>query len=495
MPHTMLQLVDVSKRYGRVMANDRVSLTIEAGEIVGLLGENGAGKTTLLSIVGGFLRPDSGSILIDGSVVSMDSPRTALRRGIAVVHQHFALVPTFTVQEQLALAGWTSPWRPPALTGTIPLESRIEDLAIGQRQQVEIARALVSNPKILFLDEPTSMLAPGEIDHLFGQLRKIRDAGTSVVLVTHKLQEALDLADRVLVLRAGKLRAEEGRTAGKWREGSRATILAAMFDWNPEPGLTQVAEPVHRSGIDPTDALLSVRNLSTRPVTGRQDLRDVTFTLGAGQRLAILGVNGQGQTELLEALAGYVAHEGDVRLLGRDDRDGDRRAGVGYITADRIGEGGVASLDLTRNLLLKRQRRPSFSRRGILRWSRIRKSAEQTIREWGIQPANGDRPLGTLSGGNIQKLLLAREFARQPQVLVAANPAHGLDSRTAAFLWSRLRSFSEEGNSVIFTTTDLNEATHHADLVAVLFNGRLSDPVPVASVGERELGEMMVAGW
>lgn len=489
----MLQVNGVTKRYGQVIANDRISLTVNPGEIVGLLGENGAGKSTLLSIVGGFQQPDSGSIAIDGRSITIDSPRKALRFGIAVVHQHFALVPTFSVEEQLALAGWTSGHGPEVLGRAVSLRSRIGDLALGQQQQVEIARALVSRPRVLLLDEPTSMLAPREIDDLFAKLRMIRATGTSIVLVTHKIHEAVTLADRVLVLRNGHLTAEEARLARDWREGATDRILDAMFDWNPASVSRQVPRSERRA--EASNVLLRVDRLSTMPSPGRQALRNVTFALSAGQRMAILGVNGQGQRELLEAIAGYSAYRGEIRLLGDDEDAADTLAGVGFITDDRIGEGGAADLDLTRNLLLKRQRQPPFARRGILRWRAIQESADRAIREWGIEPADGTRPLATLSGGNVQKLLLAREFSRLPMVLVAANPAHGLDTRTADFLWSELSSFAEQGRGVIFTTTDLGDARFQADTVAVLFNGRLSTPVAVALASDRELGEMMVSGW
>jgi len=489
----MLQLIEVTKRYGQVVANDRISLTVNDGEIVGLLGENGAGKSTLLSIVGGFQQPDSGSISIRGRRVNLDSPRTALRLGISLVHQHFALVPTFTVGEQLALAGRKSGRFPSVLPDGILRDARIEDLALGQRQQVEIARALISRPKVLLLDEPTSLLAPGEIDDLFALLRKIRKSETSIVLVTHKIREALELADRIFVLSGGQLQAMEARVTGRWAEGARARVLNAMFEWRPESAPTKVHHQQQRS--EPPSPLLSVEHLRTMPSTDRQALQDITFTLDVGQCLAIVGVDGNGQRELLEALAGYIEYRGEIRLQGADGPEADVPSAIGYLTDDRIGEGGAAEIDLTRNLLLKRQRLPRFARLGMLRWDTIQKSAERAISTWSIEPCDRTRPLGTLSGGNVQKLLLAREFSRLPRLLVAANPAHGLDSRTSEFLWSELSSFAKEGNGVVFTTTDLGDARLHADLVAVLFRGRLSEPTPVASVDERKLGEMMVAGW
>lgn len=489
----MLQLIDVTKRYGRIVANDRISLTVNAGEIIGLVGENGAGKSTLLAIAGGFQQPDSGSIRIRDRPVSIDSPRTALRNGISVVHQHFALVPTFTVREQLSLAGWKPDEIPGLLADSMSLESRIEDLALGQQQRVEIARALVTNPRVLLLDEPTSVLAPGEIAGLFKILRTIRATGTAIVLVTHKIHEGLQLADRILVLRKGQLKAEEEREAGQWKEGARARLLDAMFDWKPGAA-PEPREPVVRD-VEAMNVLLSVERLSTTPSPGRQSLRDITFTLGVGQRMAILGVDGQGQRELLESLAGYIPCRGEIRLRGGNYLGADRLSAIGYITDDRVGEGGAEQLDLTRNLLLKRQRLSRFTRLGRLKLNAIEESADQAIREWGIDPSDRTRALGTMSGGNVQKLLLAREFARLPRLLIAANPVQGLDARTAAFLWSKLTSFAEEGRGVIFTTTDLSDARLHADVVAVLFNGQLSIPVPVASTSEHELGEMMVSGW
>ncbi len=489
----MLQLLDITKFYGSVMANDQVSMTVGAGEIVALVGENGAGKSTLLSIVGGFQQPDAGSIAVDGEHVMIDSPRTALGLGISVVHQHFALVPTFTVREQLALAGFRSGQTSAVLADVIDLDSRIENLALAEQQQVELARALAGQPRVLLLDEPTSMLAPQETDALFAVLRSIRESGKSIVLVTHKLDEALDLADRVLVLAGGKLTWDESKVGGGWTDGARQKILNAMFDWTPILAPDQ-GTPMTRPATT-GDILLAVDRLSTPSQAGRQTLRDISFSLHEGRRLAIVGVGGQGQRELLEALAGYTNVAGAIRLRGLGHVDHERRAAIGYISDDRIGEGGAADLDLTRNLLLKHQRQERFARRGLLRWSAIRRFADRAIGEWRIDPADPRRRYGTLSGGNMQKVLLARELSRQPRLLLAANPAHGLDVRTTKFLWAELALFAGDGGGVIFTTTDLAAAQEHADLVAVLFDGRLSTPRPATSVSERELGAMMVAGW
>ena len=489
----MLELADITKVYGSVLANDRVSLNIGAGEVVALVGENGAGKSTLISIVGGFQRPDSGSITFNGQPVTFESPRTALRAGISVVHQHFALVPTFTVREQLALAGLSSGQERPRMAEGVASEALVEDLSLVQQQQVELARALVVQPKLLLLDEPTSMLAPREIDRLFNELRRIREAGTAIVLVTHKIEQALDLADRVLVLRNGRLGASEAREDGRWADGARERILNAMFGFSPEATPARVVSPTRH--IPEGDVLLAVERLSTPPAVDRVALRDISFSLPEGRRLAIVGVGGQGQRDLLEALAGYSNPRGTIRLRSAHLSAGDRRATIGYISDDRIGEGGLADLDLTRNLVLKHQRRKRFARRGILRWKAIRRYADRAIRNWRIEPPDPDHRFGSLSGGNMQKALLAREMARHPRLVLAANPAQGLDVRTADFLWAELASFARDGGGVIFTTTDLADARGHADLVAVLFDGRLSIPQSVTALSERELGTMMVAGW
>lgn len=489
----MLELTGISKTYGPVVANDRVSLAISRGEIVGLVGENGAGKSTLLSIVGGFARPDAGSVELDGERLTIDSPRMALQHGISVVHQHFALVPEFTVREQMALAGSRSGQTGFGLANAIAPESLIADLPLAQRQQVELARALAAHPKVLLLDEPTSMLAPREIDRLFAVLRGIRNAGTSIVFVTHKIEEALDLADRILVLRGGRLERSEARADGQWSDGARDRIIDAMFDFPA----TSIPAQVNDIGTHALagDALLTVDRLSTSPDVGQQRLRDISFSLDDGKRLAVVGVGGLGQRELLEALAGYNEVQGSILLHGSPFAAGDRRAEIGYVSDDRLGEGGVADLDVTGNLLLKHQRQSRFAWHGVLRWSAIRRFADRAVREWRIEPADSGRRFGTLSGGNMQKALLAREMARRPRLLLAANPAYGLDVRTANFLWGELALFACGGGGVIVTTTDLADAREHADLVAVLFDGRLSEPRPATALSERELGEMMVAGW
>ncbi len=324
-------------------------------------------------------------------------------------------------------------------------------------------------------------------------MRGIRNAGTAIVFVTHKIEEALDLADRILVLRGGRLEGGESRADGQWSNSARERIISAMFDF-PAASSPEQGNDIGTRALT-GDALLSVDRLSTSSAVGRQRLRDISFSLDDGERLAIVGVGGQGQRELLEALAGYSDVQGAIRLHGIPSTAGERRANIGYVSDDRLGEGGVADLDLTRNLLLKHQRQSRFAWHGVLRWGAVRRFADRAVREWRIEPADPGRRFGTLSGGNMQKALLAREMARRPRLVLAANPAHGLDVRTASFLWEELASFACGGGGVIVTTTDLADAREHADLVAVLFDGRLSEPRPATALSERELGEMMVAGW
>lgn len=503
----MLETRNISKRYGTVLANDRLSIAFRPGEVLGLLGENGAGKSTLLSILSGLTTPDTGDLSLDGARIHLRSPHDAIRHGIGIVYQHFSLVPTLTVREQLRLAGWRSPELPPLLRDGLTGRERIDTLSLGTRQRVEIAKALIPSPRYLLLDEPTSILAPSEIAHLFDLLRTIREQGTSIVLVTHKLGEALALSDRIVVLRRGRVAGSAERGSNGWPEATESHLLARMFG---DDGDTAVAtapmEEGARAGIV-VDALsrraqppiLSARHLSLRPEAGRQALHDVSLELYPGETCAIVGIDGQGQRELAEVLTGHRRVEGEVVLQGRPISGASaaacQHAGIGYLTDDRQGEGGVATMSVARNLLLKRQRERRFSRFGVMRQSAIAADAAARIAAWSITPERMETPLGLLSGGNIQKVLLAREMALAPTVLVANKPTHGLDARTQEIVWQAMRQITARNGAVLFFTTDLDEARSRADRVAVMAAGRVSPLLDPAATDRLTLARMIVGGW
>ncbi|MGB3307841.1 MAG: ATP-binding cassette domain-containing protein [Thermomicrobiales bacterium] len=504
----MLEARNISKRYGPVLANDRLSIAFRPGDVLGLLGENGAGKSTLLSILSGLTTPDTGDLSLDGARIHLRSPQDAIRHGIGIVYQHFSLVPTLTVREQLRLAGWRSPELPPLLRDGLTGRERIDALSLGARQRVEIAKALIPSPRYLLLDEPTSILAPSEIAHLFDLLRTIREQGTSIVLVTHKLEEALALSDRIVVLRHGHVAGSAEREANGWPEATESRLLACMFGDSGSdadvttPPMEESARAGSAVDVVPSHVqppILSARHLSLRPDAGRQGLHDVSLELHAGEMCAIVGIDGQGQRELAEVLTGHRRAEGEVILRGRSlggaSAAARQRAGIGYLTDDRQGEGGVPSMSVARNLLLKRQRERRFSRFGVLRQPAITEDAAARIAAWSITPDRMETPLGLLSGGNIQKVLLAREMALALDVLVANKPTHGLDARTQKIVWQAMRQIVARNGAVLFFTTDLDEARSRADRVAVMAAGRVSPLLDPAVTDRLALARMIVDGW
>ncbi len=520
----MLETQGITKRYGAVVANDRLSISIPAGEVVGLLGENGAGKSTLLSVLSGMVRPDDGHLLLDGNQISFTSPGDAIRHGIGTVYQHFSLVPTLTVREQMRLAGWRSPQLPPLLQGKFSGDERIGMLSLGERQRVEIAKALIAKPRMLLLDEPTSILAPTEISQLFDLLRAIRDQGTSIVLVTHKLHEAIELSDRIVVLRQGAVAGHVERPSAGWKADTQELLLHLMFggrghgatsDQPTEvPELPDVAGVASAAEVESIivaapdrirDPLFTVRHLSTHSRGGRgrgrgdHPLRDISLEVPSGAICAIVGIDGQGQRELAEVLTGYRLADGEItlrdRALSGEPASTFAHAGIGYLTDDRQGEGGIGAFSIAMNLILKRQRQRRFSQLGVLRRNAIADEARHLVSSWSIAPANASVPLGLLSGGNIQKVLLAREMAMSPTVLIANKPTHGLDTKTQAIVWQAMREIIRRYGGVLFFTTDLDEALAHADRVAVIANGKVSPFMPSHATDRITLANLMVSGW
>ncbi len=512
-PH--LKITGLTRRFGDVVANDGLSLEVKPGEVVGLLGENGAGKSTLLAALAGLGQPDAGEIRIDGNVVVLGSPADAIRVGIGTVFQHFALVPVFTVREQMRLSGALSrsAW---TLLDDIDLDQRVADLSVGERQRLEVARVLVRRPRLLLLDEPTSTLSASQVEHLFEVMRALRQEGAGVVFVTHKLPEALRIVDRLLVMRQGAIVAEvtrddSGENMGRWESGIEARLLSAMFGAvdSETAGVAGIGQLTTRAmatdrvpeavrSVD-QERLLAVAAASAVTSYGRHRPVDITFAVRPGTTLAIVGIDGQGQRELAEMLTGHLPSTGSIRVAGREvggmgavER---QRLGVGYLTDDRVGEGGVPDLTVALNLVLKRQRRRAFQRFGILRNAAIQNEGRRLVDRWGVAPPSPSSPMGTLSGGNMQKVLLGREMELRPSVLIASNPTHGLDLRTQDLVWEALGRVTADGGAVVLLTPDITEALTQADEVAVLSAGRLSPALPVPETDQGTLSQMIVSGW
>lgn len=492
----VLELAGISRAFGNIQANDAISLTVERGEILGLVGENGAGKSTLLSILAGLERADAGTVSVEGIPVRPGSSAASIGQGISLVHQHFSLVPTFTVAEQLRLAGWTGPALPDVLGTGIAPDARIEELAPGQQQRVELAKALVSKPRILLLDEPTSILAPSEVDGLFATLHGLRESGTAIVFVTHKIREVLAHADRIVVLRRGQVSGEVRRRAGEWPHDAEQRLMGAMF---PAPQGHPAPDPPPALAAPWSAPMLIGAGVGTAGAGGTPGLRDVNVSVRSGRIHAIVGIDGQGQGALADVLAGYQRASGSIEIAGVPltglDAPAFAEAGIGFVSGERLRDGGVGSFSVAGNLLLKRQHSPEFSQWGVLRQARAEAASRLAIRQWDIQPSDPAHPFGALSGGNMQKVLLARELARLPRLLIAVNPVSGLDAQTAQHVRDRLREFVRAERAVLWFTNDLDDAMAVADTISIMFEGKLSSAMPVQAASTQVLSRMMVSGW
>ena len=487
-----LALRAIGKRFGSVQALHGADFTLMPGELHALLGENGAGKTTLMHVAYGLVRPDSGAVEVAGARRAIASPRGARALGIGMVHQHFTSVPAMTVAENVALAsGWSM--RPRALrervralaerTG-LPLDpdTRAGDLNVALKQRLEIVKALASDARVLLLDEPTAVLAPGEAEELLHVVRAFTAAGGSAVLITHKLDEALAAADRVTVLREGAV-VFVGPVAGQ-----TAASLAAVMVGGGVESLASAPEAALPAGSDEAPAtgppLVRLEDLVIPRETGYGlAVRHASLSIRAGEIVGIAGVQGNGQRELLRTVAGRLRP-----LRGRRVVAGP----IGYVPEDRSTEGLIAELTLTENVVLGSRADDPWIRRGRVDWRTARAFTATLLREFGIVAGGPDTRLGTLSGGNQQKLLVARELARVPRVVVAENPTRGLDIRATEGIHGRLRAAVAGGAAALVYSSDLDEVLALAHRVLVAARGELIE-LP-AGATRAQVGELMVTG-
>jgi simple sugar transport system ATP-binding protein len=514
----LVRLAGITKRFPGVLANDDVSLDIHPGEVHALLGENGAGKSTLIAILAGVQPPDAGRIEIAGAVVTLASPREAIRRGIGTVYQHSTLVPNLTVAENLALG---RRWHEgigraavlkrlaevSALLGVeVDADAEAGSLSLGQQQQIEIMKALWRGERVLVLDEPTSMLTPQGVEE-FGQVvRRLRDAGLAVLFVTHKLNEVLAFGDRVTILRLGRKVGEI--TPERFRalspEAATEAIVEMMFGRDPREAAS-IAEftgdlSLRRSAPLPeAPPVLRVIGLSTPAAPHQVGLAGITFDLLPGEILGIAGVDGNGQKQLAEAIAGQVAPSaGRIELGGQDVTargvPGRQALGLSHLTDDRLGEGTVGVFGVATNLVLKRIGEPPFWRRGFADERAIRAHAEAMIPRYDIRTPGPDTPIAKLSGGNIQKALFGRELSAAPRIVIYNKPTYGLDLANIRAARQRIRDAANAGAAGILISTELEEILELADRIGVMYRGRLVGIVANAPDAARRIGQMMVGG-
>ncbi|SEJ33627.1 ABC transporter ATP-binding protein [Demequina mangrovi] len=495
-----LELRGITKRFGDFTANDRIDLLVESGTVHALLGENGAGKSTLMNVLFGLYDADEGEVLLNDEPVVFAGPGDAMAAGIGMVHQHFMLVHPFTVAENVMLGheDVTGPAKLLDLEAArakvreiserfnfnVDPDAVIEDLPVGAQQRVEIIKALSRDASVLILDEPTAVLTPQETDELLGIVRDLRDAGTAVVLITHKLREVKAVADTITVIRRGKVVGTAEPTA------SQEELASLMVG-------RAVTMRVDKDEAKPGETMLSVDGLTVVDEAGIVQLDGVSFDVKAGEILAIAGVQGNGQTELTEALLGIVPSDAGSATLDGEVITGKAikdilMSGLGFVPEDRTEDGIVAPMTIANNLILDIHDRKPYSRGGVLQPKVIAEEARKHVEQFDVRATSIEQTTGSLSGGNQQKVVLARELSRPLKLLIASNPTRGLDVGSIEFVHKRIVAERDGGAAVIIVSAELDEVVALADRIAVMYHGRIVGIVPPDT--DRDTLGLMMAG-
>ena len=496
----VLELDGITKRFGAVLANDNVSLHLEQGEVVSLLGENGAGKTTLMSILFGHYTADEGSVRVNGETLPPGTSRAAINAGVGMVHQHFALAANLTVLDNV-MTGTEPLWRLKSDRRTarqrltdlserfgLPVDpdAYVADLSVGERQRVEILKALYNNARSLILDEPTAVLTTQQAERLFATLRGMTAQGLSIIFISHKLNEVMSASDRVVVLRGGRVVAERAT-----RETSKEELAELMVG--------RAVERPKKPAARPGAVLMDVKDLHLSG-KGGASLNGVNLTLRAGETLGIIGVSGNGQTTLAGVVSGlYPPDRGELRVHGEPLATHDVAhaiaAGIGRIPEDRHAEGVIGDMTTWENVVLERLWAPEFSRRGIVRRGAAQSAAGRILEDYDVRGARVGGRVRLLSGGNMQKLILGRVLEANPSILVAAQPSRGLDEGAIAGVHRRLIEARDRGAGVLLISEDLDEVIALSDRIRAIVNGRLSPAIPAERADARLLGLMMAGDW
>jgi simple sugar transport system ATP-binding protein len=497
---TVLELRGITKRFPGIVADDHVDFDLRRGEVHALLGENGAGKSTLMNMLYGLYKPDEGEIVVGGKAVTFGSAKDAIASGIGMVHQHFMLIPVMTVAENIVLA--TEPTRAGVLLDydeavervrrissdfgfAVDPEAKVENISVGQEQRVEILKALYRGADILILDEPTAVLTPQEATELFGIINSLKAEGKSIIFISHKLNEVLEVADRITVLRRGK------KIDTVPKVGATEDSLAKMMVGR------EVLLRVQKTAAEPGDVVLRVEDLHVQDDRGLPAVRGVSFDVRAGEIVGIAGVDGNGQSDLIEAIVGLSRPSaGKITVAGREANYGNPRkmldAGVGHIPEDRQRLGLVLEFSIAENIALHDYNRPPDSRWGWLFPRRLIARARTLIREFDVRGGGPNTRAGALSGGNQQKLVAAREVARDPKVLIAAQPTRGLDVGAIEFLHRRLIEERDEGRAILLVSLELDEVLSLSDRILVIYEGQIAGEHTAGAVDEEQLGLEML---
>lgn len=492
-----LELRNITKRFGTLVANDSISLTLKPGEILSLLGENGAGKSTLMNVLYGLLQPDEGQILLDDKLVKFSGPGEAMAAGVGMVHQHFMLIPVFTVAENVVLGH-----EPTGKVGNLDLDAarklvkeisdrfgfdidpdaKIQDLPVGAQQRVEIIKSLARDAKILVLDEPTAVLTPQETDELMDIMRGLSKNGTSIIFITHKLREVQKVADRIIVIRQGKVVSE---ASPKATAGELASLMVGRdVDLDTQKNKAKLGAET-----------LVVKDLTVLDDRNQQMVNGISFSVHDGEILAIAGVQGNGQTELAEAILGLrKIHSGSIEVAGQDLTKSNVRqvleAGVGYIPEDRKKDGLVGQFTIAENLMLDGSFGRPFAKGVQIDFAKRDEIAAKLIKDFDIRTPSADTLAKQLSGGNQQKVVVAREMSRDLRVLIASQPTRGVDVGSIEFIHEQIVAARDAGKTVVIISTELDEVLALADRIAVMYRGRIVGIVDAKTTREK-LGKMM----
>jgi simple sugar transport system ATP-binding protein len=494
-----LELRGITKRFGALVANADINITVEPGEIRSLLGENGAGKSTLMNVLYGLYQANEGQILLDGVVQNFKGPGDAMAAGIGMVHQHFMLIPVFTVAENVVLGN-----EPTNKIGGLNLDAArarvreisdrfgfnvdpdalVEDLPVGVQQRVEIIKALSRDAKILVLDEPTAVLTPQETDELMQIMRELAKAGTSIIFITHKLREVQAVADHITVIRLGKVVGEAKPT------DSAETLASLMVGRDVD---LKVEKKAQANGA----VVLSVDSVSVLDDRDQRAVNNISFEVRAGEVLAIAGVQGNGQTELAEALLGLrptIKGSGDIKLdgvsLARHNVRKRLEEGIGYIPEDRKKDGLVSEFTISENFMLNGSFTPPFAKGVNINFSKRDEISAQLIKDFDVRTQSAETPVGKLSGGNQQKVVVARELSRDVKLLIAAQPTRGVDVGSIEFIHERIMEERDSGRAIVLISTELDEVLSLADRIAVMYRGKIVGIVDSNATRE-QLGKMM----
>jgi len=491
-----LELREISKSFGNLIANDQINLKVGKGEIHAILGENGAGKSTLMNIVYGLLQPDSGEILVDDQILKIFDPSDAIKHGIGMVHQHFMLIPVFTVAENIALGREKSKFGIMSLAEIkvkikklsdefkfdIDPDAIIEDLPVGVQQRVEIVKALMYDAKVLILDEPTAVLTPQETDELLNVMKVLKSKGTSIIFITHKLREVKEVADKITIIRLGKVVGTQLPTASQ--EELASLMVGRQVDLAP-----------NKTAFSPGSNVLEINKLNIFNDAGRKVVNNLSLNIRAGEIVAIAGVQGNGQSELARALLNLEKHSsGSIKLDGQEIqgftvRDS-LRAGIAYIPESRELDGLISTFSITENLILDVHDLEPVASRGQLNRAYIENNATTLVKEFDVRTQSIEDNSSSLSGGNKQKVVLARELSREVKLVVAAQPTRGLDVGSIEFVYEKLLAERANKKAILLISSELDEVMELADRIAVIYKGEIVGVVD-SDVSREKLGLMM----